>query len=55
MIKDIMFPLMVESLLLQESNENWSTKRKSMSVAFYKEKLIKMVDIVKQSLKDKVQ
>lgn len=47
--------LMGDSILLEESSEFWNNKRKKMSVAFYKDKLIKMVDIIKDCVKDKVQ
>ena len=47
--------LMGDSILLEDSSEFWNNKRKKMSVAFYKDKLIKMVDIIKDCVKDKVQ
>lgn len=34
------------SLILQRSNENWSTKRKHLSVAFYKEKMAPMLNTI---------
>ena len=54
-IRDLLHPLMGDSILLQESNENWMQKRKSLAVAFYKEKLLKMIDIVKDCMGKKVQ
>ena len=45
---------MGDSILFEESNEFWNNKRKKMSVAFYKEKLIMMVDIVKKCMKEKI-
>jgi cytochrome P450 len=36
-----------ESILLQRSNELWSAKRKSLSAAFYRDKLTKMMDIIR--------
>ena len=47
-------PLMGKSILFEESTEFWNTKRKKMSVAFYKDKLIKMVDIVRDCMREKV-
>lgn len=43
-----------DSILFEDSSEFWNNKRKKMSVAFYKDKLIKMVDIMKDCVKDKV-
>lgn len=37
-----------ESILLMRSNELWSAKRKSLSAAFYKEKLGKMMNIIRK-------
>ena len=54
MMRDLLHPLMGDSILMQQSNENWAMKRKSMSVAFYKEKLLKMIDIVKDCMGRKV-
>lgn len=45
--KEVFHYLLGESLLFDQSGELWSKKRKIMSVAFYKDKLIKMIDIVK--------
>ena len=43
---------MGESILQAASSEDWAKKRKVLAVAFYKEKMIKMVDIVKQCMAD---
>jgi cytochrome P450 len=40
-------PLLGESILLSHSNEEWSKRRKTLSAAFYKDKLVKMTDIAK--------
>ena len=45
---------MGESILLSESNSDWSNKRKVLSTAFYKDKLIKMIEIIKELLKEVV-
>lgn len=47
-IYDMMKPLMGESILLARSNELWQAKRKSLSTAFYKDKLSKMMDIIRE-------
>jgi cytochrome P450 len=39
--------LMGDSILFSRSTEEWSKKRKTLSPAFYKEKLHKMIDITK--------
>eukprot|EP00350_Pseudokeronopsis_sp_OXSARD2_P001737 CAMPEP_0170543848 /NCGR_PEP_ID=MMETSP0211-20121228/2822_1 /TAXON_ID=311385 /ORGANISM="Pseudokeronopsis sp., Strain OXSARD2" /LENGTH=128 /DNA_ID=CAMNT_0010847341 /DNA_START=177 /DNA_END=563 /DNA_ORIENTATION=+ len=40
------YPLLYDSTVFARSNEMWSKKRKSLSAAFYKEKLGKMMDVV---------
>lgn len=42
-----MYPLMGDSTLLARSDELWSKRRKSLSGTFYKDKLVKMMEIVK--------
>lgn len=46
---------MGDSILLSDSSEVWGKKRKVLSTAFYKEKLIMMCDIVKQCVNEKVE
>lgn len=41
---------MGDSILLHESSDIWAKKRKSLSVAFYKEKMLKMIDLVKDCM-----
>jgi len=52
LIKNLLYPLMGDSILLAASTESWSMKRKSLSTAFYKDKLIKMCDLVKSTLRE---
>jgi NurA-like 5'-3' nuclease len=40
-------PCLGESILLARSNDLWSQKRKSLASAFYKDKLNKMMDIIR--------
>jgi len=40
LIRNLLYPLMGESILLSDSSELWGKKRKTLSTAFYKEKLI---------------
>ena len=47
---DIFYPLMGDAILMSQSTEEWSHKRKSLSGAFYKDKLVKMLDIVKECM-----
>lgn len=44
--KELLYPLMGESVLLSESSEFWSNKRKVLATSFYKDKLIKMITLV---------
>lgn len=46
---------MGESILLSESNRQWSSKRKVLSTAFYKDKLLKMIELVKVVLREVVE
>ena len=50
LLKDILYPLVGDSVLLAKSDTEWQTRRKSLSQAFYKDKLIRMVDIVKSCM-----
>ena len=52
---DLFIPLIGESILFSPSNEKWSKRRKILSSAFYKDKVIFMVEQVKNVLIDKVQ
>jgi hypothetical protein len=45
---------MGESILQAESTEDWSKKRKVLATAFYKDKLIKMNDIVRKCMGETV-
>ena len=44
--KPWMYDLIGDSIIFSPSDDQWNTKRKHLSSAFYKEKLIKMIDIV---------
>jgi hypothetical protein len=46
-VRTLLYPLMGDSILLSESSETWSNKRKALSHAFYKDKLISMLETVK--------
>lgn len=45
---DIFRPLLGDSILMTRNNETWSKKRKSLSMAFYKEKLLKYFNMIKE-------
>jgi hypothetical protein len=45
---------MGNSILQAESTEDWGKKRKVLAAAFYKDKLIKMNDIVKRCMGETV-
>lgn len=45
---------MGDSIIFQPANEDWYEKRKRISVAFYKDKLLKMVEILKESIGSKI-
>lgn len=50
-LKGIFFPLLGESTLFEASNQSWAAKRKVLSTAFYKEKLTKMVVLIKEEVR----
>ena len=43
----LMKPLVGDGILFAPTNENWNIRRKTITAAFYKEKLLKMVEIIK--------
>jgi cytochrome P450 len=47
LIKNLLYPLMGDSILLDATSDSWGNRRKSLSTAFYKEKLLKMIELVK--------
>ena len=49
-----MYELLGDSIVFSPSDETWSTRRKHLSAAFYKDKLIKMIDIVAAHAFEKV-
>jgi len=49
--RDILYPLFGRSILLAESTPEWSARRKAIAPAFYKGKLVKMLEIVKSTVK----
>jgi cytochrome P450 len=48
LIQNLVEPLLGDSLLLEQSNDLWSQKRKHISAAFYKEKLISYLEVIKR-------
>ena len=50
-----MYPLMGESILLSESSDLWKNKRRVLSASFYKDKLLKMIDLAKLMVKETVE
>lgn len=49
--RNILMPLFGKSILLAESTPEWSKRRKAIAPAFYKGKLIKMLEIVKDTVR----
>lgn len=45
--KNILAPLVGEGLIFDRSDARWAAKRKVLSGAFYKDKLIKMTALMK--------
>ena len=53
--KNMFFDLFGNGLLLTESNELWSQKSKHMSAAFYKEKMISMLETITEITFDRLE
>ena len=49
-----MTPLVGQSIVFAKSNDEWATKRKRLSSSFYKDKLIKMFDIINTTVNKKL-
>lgn len=49
-ISDLVYPLFGNAIPVQKSTLEWKQKRKVISSAFYKDKLIKMVEIIKHTV-----
>jgi len=47
-IYNITKPMLGDSILMSRSTEIWSKKRKVLSTVFYKDKLSKMMDIIRE-------
>ena len=52
--KDLFTPIMGDAILLDKSTDHWMQRRKVLSTAFYKEKLMQMMVIVKNCMTEKV-
>ena len=50
LIKDLCYPLIGDSILFAETTQDWKKSRKAMSPAFYKGKLVQLVEIAKLSV-----
>ena len=50
----LFYPIMGDAILMAKSTEDWMKRRKVLSTAFYKEKLIGMMNIVKDCVNMKV-
>ena len=44
---------MGRGILFTETNQDWADRRKTISASFYKDKLLSMIDIMKDVTKDK--
>ena len=54
-IKDQFYDLAGESIFMIESNEVWSQKRKHLTAAFYKDKMINMLETIIDLSYDQIQ
>lgn len=51
-MKNLLYDILGDTMVLDKSNEMWAAKRKSLSTAFYKEKMLKMLaTVIELSLK----
>ena len=52
--RNVFFPLMGDTILFAPSTEEWSLRRKAVSATFYKEKLVKLSQVVIDAADEKV-
>lgn len=50
LVKDLTHCLLGDSILFAETTQDWKKSRKAMSPAFYKGKLVQLVEIAKLSV-----
>ena len=53
-IKDLTYCLLGKSILLAETSKEWREARKTISPAFYKGKLLGMIEIARDSMKKSI-
>ena len=51
MMRELLFCLTGDSILFSETSAEWRARRKTLSPAFYKGKLIQMVEIARESVR----
>lgn len=54
LVRNCMKPLLGDTIIFAETTDDWSQRRKSLSTIFYKEKMIRMVDTIKNVIKHKL-
>lgn len=51
-LEGVFSKLMGESFLFSRATESWKAKRKACAHAFYKERLVHMIEVLKEKLHD---
>ena len=54
LIRDVSYILTGDSILFAETNEAWRASRKALTPAFYKGKLVSMMEIAKEAMRKTV-
>ena len=54
LIRDLSFELTGDSILFAETNQKWRESRKALTPAFFKGKLISMMEIAKEAMRKTV-
>ena len=54
-LRDWMHDLLGDSIIFSPSDDSWNERRKHLSTAFYKEKMIKMIDLAAKVAFDRVE
>ena len=51
MMKNLLYPMTGDSMLFAETSAEWRNRRKTIAPAFYKGKLLKMIEIARESVR----
>ena len=53
-LQGVFSKFMGESFLFSKADDDWKAKRKACAHAFYKERLVHMIEVLKEKLEDEI-